>query len=185
MDSTNINKMLINIAKGAIYDKLYGANTIDKDDIVKKIPNLAKLAATFVTLTIDGELRGCIGTLVPNKAMLDDILINSQKAAFDDPRFDPLTKEEFEKIEVEISLLSPALEVKYQNFADLKTKIDIGHDGVIIRQGDKRATFLPQVWEQLPTFDQFFTHLFHKAGITDIEEYIEVFVYKVEKISEE
>ena len=182
MSNKELNKMLIEIARGAIYSKLYEKDIIDKEDLVKKFPNFLKRAATFVTLTINGNLRGCIGSLVAHQALLDDILTNAQKAAFSDPRFPPLTKDEFEKIKIEISLLSTPKEVQYTNFEDLRKKIRVGIDGVIIKQGGKQATFLPQVWEQLPNFDDFFTHLFHKAGITDIDSKIDVFLYQVEKI---
>ena len=184
-NSTNLNKLILNIARGAISDKLFGTKSIDKEDIIKKIPNFRKMGATFVTLTIDGNLRGCIGSLVPRRAMLDDILSNAQAAAFNDPRFPPLTKEEFDKIKIEVSILSQAVEIRYKNFKDLENKISKGNDGVIIRQGNKQATFLPQVWEQLPSFEDFMTHLFHKASITDLDTPIDVFVYQVEKIEEE
>ena len=177
-----IRKMLLEIAKGAIYSGLYNKVIIDKEDLVKKFPNFTKRAATFVTLTLDGELRGCVGSLVAHKTLLDDLTLNAYKAAFDDTRFSPLTKEEFERVEIEISLLSQPLEIRYKDIKDLESKINHGIDGVIIRQGNKQATFLPQVWEQLPNFDDFITHLFHKAGIIDIETPIEVFVYQVEKI---
>jgi AmmeMemoRadiSam system protein A len=182
MLENEIKKMLLEVAKGAIYSKLYNKQIIDKEDLVKKFPNFSKRAATFVTLTLDGNLRGCIGSLVAHKALLDDLTLNAYKAAFEDPRFSPLTCEEFEKIEVEISLLSQPLEIRYKDIADLKSKINIGIDGMIIRQKNKQATFLPQVWEQLPKFEDFLTHLFTKAGITDIETTVEVFVYQVEKI---
>ncbi len=182
MLENQIKQMLLEVAKGAIYSKLYNKEIIDKEELVKKFPNFTKRAATFVTLTLDGKLRGCVGSLVAHKALLDDLTLNAYKAAFDDERFEPLTKEEFERIEIEISLLSQPLEVKYHNLEDLKSKINTGIDGMILRQGDKQATFLPQVWEQLPEFEDFLTHLFQKAGITDLDTKIEVFVYNVEKI---
>ena len=185
MENNGINKMLIEIAKAAIYSKLNDEDIIDKNELVEKFPNFQKRAATFVTLTLDGKLRGCVGSLIAHKTLLDDLLINAAKAAFEDPRFKPVTKEEFEKIDIEISLLSQPLEIRYSSMSDLKSKINIGIDGVILRQGEKQGTFLPQVWEELPNFDDFIAHLFHKAGITEIETPIEVFVYQVEKIKAE
>lgn len=179
-----IKQMLIKIAQGVIYSKLYGEEIIDKNSLVQKVPNLTKRAATFVTLNLDGKLRGCIGSLIAHKSLIDDLTSNAYNAAFHDPRFPPLTKEEFENIELEISILSEALEVRYKDFEDLKSKINQGVDGVIIRQDQKQATFLPQVWEQLPDFEDFLSHLFHKAGITDLDTTVEVFVYQVEKITE-
>ena len=182
MIENEIKKMLLEIAKGAIYSKLYNKIIIDKEDLVKRFPNFSKRAATFVTLSLDGDLRGCMGSLVAHKTLLDDLTLNAYKAAFDDPRFTPLTKEEFERVEIEISILSQPLEIRYRDIKDLESKVNKNVDGMIIRQKDKQATFLPQVWEQLPKFDDFITHLFHKAGITDIDTPIEVFVYTVEKI---
>lgn len=177
-----IQNMLLSIARGAIYSELYKEEIISKDELVKKVPNLTKRAATFVTLNLNGNLRGCIGSLVAHRALIDDLISNAYAAAFKDPRFPPLTKEEFENIEIEISLLSQPLEIRYKDLEDLKSKINIGIDGMIIRQESKQATFLPQVWEQLPDFEDFLSHLFHKAGITDLDKPIEVFVYQVEKI---
>jgi len=103
MKNKNLNNMLIDIAKGAIYSKLYDKNIINKEELIEKFPNFLKRAATFVTITIDGELRGCIGSLIAHKALLDDILSNAVKAAFSDPRFPPLTKDEFKNIDIEKS----------------------------------------------------------------------------------
>ncbi len=182
MLENQIKQMLLEVVRGVIYGKLYNKVIIDKKELIKKFPNFSKRAATFVTLTLDGKLRGCIGSLVAHKALLDDLTLNAYKAAFDDPRFPPLNKDEFERVDVEISILSQPMEVIYINIEDLKSKVKVGVDGMIIRQKEKQATFLPQVWEQLPNFEDFLTHLFQKAGITEIETPIEVFVYQVEKI---
>ena len=177
-----IKKMLIEIARGSIYSGIHNELIIDKEELVEKFPNLQKRAATFVTLNLDGELRGCVGSLVAHKSLIDDLTLNAFKAAFDDKRFSPLSKNEFERVEIEISLLSQPLEIKFLDLKDLENKIQKNIDGVIVRQGDKQATFLPQVWEQLPKFDDFLAHLFHKAGITDLDTPLEIFVYQVEKI---
>ena len=120
-----LKKDLISLAKTAINDKLNNIHTIDVEGLLTKYPNLSKIGATFVTLTIHGELRGCMGVLIPHQKLLADIIINAQKAAFEDPRFTPLTQEEFKNIEIEISILSENLEIKYENLSDLKSKINI------------------------------------------------------------
>ena len=89
---------------------------------------------------------------------------------------------EIDKLQIEVSILSPQLEIKYASIKDMKSKIDIGNDGVFIRQGDKKATFLPQVWNDLPDFNDFLAHLFQQAGIIDLDTPIDVFVYKTEII---
>ena len=179
-----LNQDLLQLARQSINDKLNNTNTINKNELISKNPQLDENKATFVTLTLDGNLRGCIGTLVAHDKLFDDLVSNAQKAAFEDPRFQPLTQQEFEKVKVEISILSENIEIHFKDLKDLKSKINIGVDGMIIRQGQKRATFLPQVWEQLPDFEDFLTHLFHKAGITDLDSPLEIFVYQVEKYEE-
>ncbi len=178
-----LKNTIISLSKISIQDALNGTKSIDRTQILEEYPLLNENRATFVTLTIDGTLRGCIGTLVAHDKFFDDLVLNSRKAAFEDPRFPPLSRDEFEKVDIEVSILSPQVEIKYENLSDLKSKIDIGNDGVFIRQGDKRATFLPQVWKQLPDFNDFLTHLFAKAGIIQIDDPIDVFVYRVEEIS--
>jgi len=184
---SDIKKILIDLAKTSIYNKLNGINTINKDKFLEKLPNFEKKAATFVTLTINGTLRGCIGSLVPHASLFDDITTNAKKAAFEDPRFPQLSKKEFEKTKVEISLLSEAVQMKYKDFYDLKSKLIPNKHGVILRLGFNQATFLPQVWEQLPTFELFMSHLYQKAGL-DINEpnnkAPEIFTYTVEKIED-
>jgi len=186
MEIEAIGKLLIDLAKVSIFDKLNDKQTLKKEEFLEKLPNFSKNAATFVTLTIDGNLRGCIGTLVPHSSLYDDITSNAIKAAFDDPRFEPLTIDEFNKMKVEISLISPIVEMKYNNFKELREKIIPNEHGVVLKIDLHQATFLPQVWEQLPDFDTFIYHLYKKAGL-DIEKQTElpkIFTYTVQKIEE-
>ena len=186
MELETIGKLLIDLVKIAIYDKLNDTQTLKKEEFLQKLPNFERKAATFVTLTLDGKLRGCIGTLIPHNTLFDDLTSNAIKAAFEDPRFSPLTKEEFERLKVEISLIGPITPVSYYNFEDLRGKIKPHEHGVILRLNGKQGTFLPQVWEDLPEYDQFMIHLFHKAGIdpSQVEEAPEIFTYTVDKIIE-
>jgi len=186
MELEIIGKLLIDLVKISIFDTLNNKQTLNKKEFLEKLPSFEKKAATFVTLTLDGKLRGCIGTLIPHNTLFDDLTSNAIKAAFEDPRFTPLTKEEFEKLKVEISLIGPITSISYHNFEDLRGKITPNEHGVILRLGDKQGTFLPQVWEDLPEYDQFLIHLFHKAGIdpNTVKELPEIFVYTVDKIIE-
>lgn len=120
---------------------------------------------TFVTLKINNQLRGCIGNLTPSKSILDGVKENAAHAAFDDPRFHPLQKNEFDKIDIEISLLTEPKILEFKDPSDLLAKLRPGVDGVIIRRGMYSATFLPQVWEQLPDKEAFLDHLCQKAGM--------------------
>ncbi len=187
MEIEAIGKLLVDLVRVTIFDKLHDKHTLKKEEFLEKFPNFNKNAATFVTLTIDGNLRGCIGSLVPHTSLYDDLTSNALKAAFEDPRFQPLTQEEFEKVKVEISLISPIVEVKYKDFKDLKSKIEPNIHGVILKLGSFQATFLPQVWEEIPDFDMFMYHLYKKAGLEMIEENQapQIFTYTVEKIKEE
>lgn len=178
----NKNEILLKLAKDSISDKLNEVNTVNKEKLISQLSDFKLNAATFVTLTINGKLRGCIGALVAHQNLFDDLYQNARKAAFNDPRFAPLTEKEFKNTKIEISLLSEATRVSFTTIDDLKTKIQVGIDGLIIRQGNKQATFLPQVWEQLPTFEIFMQHLYTKAGITSLDKGLDVFKYQVEKI---
>ena len=160
---------------------------IDRDAMVREYPLLQEPIATFVTLNLHGELRGCIGSLTSRRPLIDDIIANAKAAAFHDPRFSPLTTSEYLHCSVEISLLTPPKELEYSDVADLKAKIRPGIDGVILKLGNHQATFLPQVWEQLPDFEQFFAHLCQKAGLYSdaLKEHPEIHIYQVEKAHDE
>ncbi len=175
--------LLLKIAKDAIKSNFEKID-LDVDALLKQEPKLKEQGAVFVTLTLDGDLRGCIGSLVAHRSLLDDLVYNAKVAAFDDPRFPPLSREEFEKVKIEISLLSTPEELTYLDIEDLKSKIRPNIDGVILKDGFHQATFLPQVWEQLPTFELFFEHLCQKAGLSkeSLLNYPQIFTYQVIKI---
>jgi hypothetical protein len=179
-----MNKTIKNLAILAINNKLNGVNIPSKYEIVKQYPEFVQKRATFITLKQQGRLRGCIGSLVAHRELYDDIINNAQSAAFKDPRFPPLTKDELDKTTLEISLLSEAILVPYDDIDDLKSKITIGKDGIILKLENKQATFLPQVWEDLPTFEIFFEHLCKKANLDGncLEKHPQIYKYQVEKI---
>lgn len=127
--------------------------------------DLKRLGATFVTLTQAGKLRGCIGTLEAWRALIDDLQSNARAAAFNDPRFAPLHAEELAHTQVEVSVLTPPEPLHFTNEADALAQLHPGEDGIILSDGRHRATFLPQVWAQLPTPKVFMAHLKHKAGL--------------------
>ncbi|RMH50327.1 MAG: AmmeMemoRadiSam system protein A, partial [Zetaproteobacteria bacterium] len=144
--------------------------------------------ASFVTLTTArGALRGCIGTLEAWRPLVDDVQANAQAAAFEDPRFPPLAVDELPRIRVEVSLLTPPESLPRMGRAELAAVVRPGIDGLIVRDAlGRRATFLPQVWEQLPGLDLFLAQLKLKAGIdpsTDDRELVWA-RYQVEKYRE-
>jgi len=138
---------------------------------------------TFVTLKIDGRLRGCIGSLTSNESIRTGITRNAVNAAFSDPRFPPLTANEFENVNIEISILTQPKPIEYTDYSDLVAKLRVNIDGVIIRKGRALATFLPQVWKQLQQPDVFLSHLCAKAGLSSDSwknTKLEVLTYQVQ-----
>ncbi|CAB1367974.1 AmmeMemoRadiSam system protein A [Denitratisoma oestradiolicum] len=128
-------------------------------------PTLHQPGACFVTLTRDGRLRGCIGSLEAHRPLGTDVEANAQAAAFRDPRFPPLALAELPTTRVEVSLLSPASPMDFEDEADALGRLRPGIDGVILAFRNHRATFLPQVWEDLPNPRLFLAHLKQKAGL--------------------
>lgn len=120
--------------------------------------------ATFVTLTQAGQLRGCIGSLEAWRTLDEDVKANARAAAFGDPRFPPLSKGEFARTRIEVSLLTPPTPLDFTDEADAIRQMRPGIDGMIFEYHGRRGTFLPQVWESLPDPRQFFAHLKQKAG---------------------
>ena len=154
--------------------------------LLERFPELGRQRATFVTLKLNGRLRGCIGSILPRRALIDDVIENARAAAFKDTRFSPLTPEEFPYITIEISLLTLPEALPWTDIADLRARLRPGIDGVILRFDGRQATFLPSVWEQLPDFDRFFQHLCLKAGLPAdcLRLHPEIYVYQAEKIEE-
>ncbi len=128
-------------------------------------PALATPGASFVTLTAGGALRGCIGQLEAVRALGEDVRANALAAAFADPRFMPLTVAEWPAIRVEVSVLGAVEFLACPTEEDCLRLITPGVDGVVLASGRRRATFLPQVWAQLPDPQEFIEHLLRKAGL--------------------
>ena len=188
MSGKDWKSLLPKIARMAIADA-FGAGGLTEEKIaalVSEYPELAEKRATFVTLHKHGRLRGCIGSILPVRPLIEDVIHNARAAAFEDSRFPPLQPEELDEIDIEISLLTVPQPLSYEDEADLRRKIRPGVDGVIIRLDGRQATFLPSVWEQLPDFDRFFAHLCLKAGLPAdcLRLHPEVHVYQAEKIVE-
>lgn len=122
--------------------------------------------ACFVTLTInEGDLRGCMGSLQQHRSLVEDVRDNACSAAFNDPRFTPLNPQELEKIKIEISVLSPLQEMQFTDEQNLLAQILPFEDGLVLQDGLNRGTFLPLVWEKLPSKQQFLSQLKLKAGL--------------------
>ena len=150
-------------------------------------PRLREPGATFVTLTRRGQLRGCIGALEAYQPLAEDVREHAIAAALEDYRFPPVRPEEVPELKIEISYLTPLQPLEYTSPEDLLRKLRPGVDGVVIRDGFRRATFLPQVWEKLPEPARFLDNLCLKMGAPRNlwrTKPLEVFTYQVEDFHE-
>jgi hypothetical protein len=174
-EKSNRGPVLIALARAAIAEKL----EIDFDPpFTEGVAWLKIKSASFVTLTKQGDLRGCIGTLDAYRPLIEDVRANAVAAAFHDPRFSPLRAGEFDSIRVEISVLSELEAMHAKSEAIACSKLVPDRDGVVLKYGSHRATFLPQVWKQLPEPETFLAHLKQKAGLAADFWHPEVLLYK-------
>ncbi len=180
-----LSSLYLQIARDAIKTRFNGL-TIDKQKLLALHSELGAKQATFVTLTLHKKLRGCIGSIIAHRPLIDDLIGNADAAAFHDPRFSPLSSEEFEEVKIEVSLLSHPRLVDYRDVDELSHIIRPNIDGVILRYENYQATFLPQVWEEIGDFESFFAHLGIKAGLgsNPLSFHPEIYTYQVEKIKE-
>lgn len=159
-EHTGHGEILLRLARGAIAEKFGGARIeLPAHDWLKQP------GATFVTLTQNGNLRGCIGSLAAYRPLGEDVCANALAAAFQDPRFPAMQPDELDRTRVEVSLLTPAQPMLFKNERDALAQLRPNIDGVIFEYDHYRSTFLPQVWEQLPTPEAFMTQLKRKAGL--------------------
>ena len=183
-------RILLALARKTIAEEL--GRTADPDhswSLAEALKDKAfsRRLATFVTLHLDGQLRGCIGTLTACEAVAENVRRNAINAAFQDPRFTPLAAAELAKIDIEVSVLTAPQPLAYGNGAYLPGCLRPGIDGVIIRKGLVAATFLPQVWDQLPHPEDFLARLCQKAGLPSRawqDNDLEVSIYQVQYFSE-
>jgi AmmeMemoRadiSam system protein A len=147
------------IAHGLSANKKLSVDPTDYSD------NLQQQRATFVTLNIQKQLRGCIGTLDAYQSLVADVAEHAYAAAFKDPRFPPVTSAEFGKLEIHISVLTPPVPVHFSSEQELVQQVRPGIDGLILEYKFNRGTFLPSVWESLPDTKDFLRHLKLKAGL--------------------
>ena len=129
-------------------------------DLKSMPPRLQQLGASFITLTENGDLRGCIGALEPYQPLADDVREHAVAAALEDPRFPPVSEDELNRIQIEVSRLTRPIPLEYKDADDLLSKLRPHVDGVILKDGySRRATFLPQVWEKIPNPSEFLNNL--------------------------
>lgn len=183
-------EILLKLARAAVSEAVGIPYTMDIDEMIKEHPWLKEKGASFVTLHTkeDELLRGCIGSIVAHRPLYEDIIHNANSAALKDPRFPRLTKEEFDQVTIEVSILTDPEEVSYSSIDELKSKIKVGKDGIILKHDSyHQATYLPQVWDQLPTFEVFFGQLCLKAGMNSdcLTLHPQIFTYQVEEYKDD
>ena len=179
-------KTLLRMAREAIEHRVKGKK-LPPIQTTSLTPNIQEQGASFVTLTIHGQLRGCIGALEAYQPLVDDVREHAVAAAFEDPRFPPLREDELSRIQIEVSRLTRPVPLKYKDADDLLSKLRPHIDGVIIKDGLRRATFLPQVWEKLPDPSEFMDNLCYKMGVAHQywrSNHLDVLVYQVEEFHE-
>ncbi len=156
--------LLLDLAKQSIQNGLLTGKPLPIN--VEDYPHeLQEKRATFVTLEINDQLRGCIGMLEAERPLVLDVVKNAFSAAFNDPRFPSLKDFEFERLQYHISVLQPAESMQFKSESELVSQMRPGVDGLILEEGSHRGTFLPSVWESLPDPYDFLIHLKHKAGL--------------------
>ena len=152
---------LLQVAREAIESELQP----DASPAAHTAACLSSRIASFVTLRRHGELRGCVGGLEPDAVLRLDLPRHARAAAFDDPRFPPLRLAELDGLRIEVSLLTPSATIDADTEADVLAALRPGVDGVILTAGNRRATFLPQVWHEIASATEFLRHLKLKAGL--------------------
>jgi AmmeMemoRadiSam system protein A len=180
-------QILVKLARQTIEERLNKRSIkVDPDSMVDSA--FKEKRGTFVTLTINKQLRGCIGNLDSTDPIVDGIERNAVNAAFRDPRFPPLKADELDRVDIEVSILTEPQPLEYRDSKDLLSKLRVNVDGVILRKGSASATFLPQVWEQLPQPEKFLSHLCSKAGLpadTWKKGNLDILTYQVQCFEEE
>ena len=157
---------------------------LDKNSLT---PVLLENGASFVTLTINDNLRGCIGALEAYQPLAEDVREHAVAAALEDPRFRPVEENELSRIRLEVSRLTAPHPLEYSSGEDLLAKLRPHVDGVILKDGHRRATFLPQVWEKIPNPADFLDHLCDKMGARSNlwrDKQLQVYIYQVEEFHE-
>ena len=178
---------LVKLARQTIAERLgKRSGKVDQESMTDSV--FKEKRGTFVTLTINKQLRGCIGNLDSTDSIVDGIERNAVNAAFRDPRFPALKANELDRVDIEVSILTDPQPLEYRDSKDLLSKLRVNVDGVILRKGAFSATFLPQVWEQLPQPEEFLSHLCTKAGLpsdTWQKGHLEILTYQVQYFEEE
>ena len=177
---------LLSLARATVVATVQGAHPSPLD--LASVPGrLRDPGASFVTLLRSGALRGCLGSLNAERALAEDVRQHSIAVCASDYRFPPVGPDEIPELGVEIAVLGPTRRLHYQNPEELAGRLRPGIDGVLLQSGARRATFLPKVWERVPSPEEFLGLLCRKAGLDDNlwrRELLEISIYSVEIFQE-
>jgi hypothetical protein len=179
-------KFLMELARKTV-TRVVNGEKMPEADAAGLSENLRTARACFVTLTKNNDLRGCIGSIFPEEPLYQAVPGRARAAALEDPRFPPVRSEELKDIQIEISVLTIPRRLDFKSPDDLVQKLRPNIDGVVLIMGSRQATFLPQVWEQIPDKNDFLNHLAEKAGLSASawqEEGTSVLIYQVEAFKE-
>lgn len=155
-------RQLVDIARQAITDYF---TDINQPPILRQYPeSMRQLGACFVTLEVNQQLQGCLGSIIAHTPLVEEVYHKARSAAYQDYRFSPLTTPQLSQLTIEVSVLSPLKTIAFEQEQDLVHYLDHHPVGVMLTEGSRRAVFLPQVWEQLPTTKEFLRHLKIKGG---------------------
>lgn len=179
-------QFLLHLAREAMEHAVRGRK-LPPLDVNSLPPHLRENGASFVTLTIQSELRGCIGALEAYQPLAEDVREHAIASALEDPRFHPVVESELNRIQLEVSRLTAPQLLEYSSSEDLLLKLNPHVDGVILKDGHRRATFLPQVWEKIPNPENFLDQLCAKMGAPKNlwrSAKLQVYVYQVEEFDE-
>lgn len=178
---------LLRLARAALENAVRGKQLPELDE-ARLTPLLRADGASFVTLTIRGDLRGCIGALLPYQPLAADVREHAVGAGLEDYRFPPVSVGELSRIHIEVSRLTVPQPLVYRDADDLLSRLRPGIDGLILTDGSRRSTFLPQVWEKLPDPDSFLSNLCAKMGAAPNlwrHKHLDAKIYQVEEFQEQ
>ncbi|MBU0546319.1 AmmeMemoRadiSam system protein A [Patescibacteria group bacterium] len=185
MFTTNDKKYILDLARRSIEYYFGNKSLMQMEENELSSPELVEERSCFVTLTIDDDLRGCIGHVEAIQPLYLDIIENAVAAAFNDQRFRPLSEKEFALTEIEVSVLTKPKKLDFSSSEDLLKKLRPGIDGVVLRLGNYGATYLPQVWEDFADKESFLNSLCLKAGLNENDwenPDLEIMTYQAEII---
>jgi AmmeMemoRadiSam system protein A len=180
-------KILLRLAREAMERGVRGED-LPPLDLASLPVSLREECCSFITLTVHGLLRGCIGSLDAYQSLVEDVREHAIAAALKDPRFPPVQEGEIKEIRIEVSRLTRPISLEYRDANDLLLKLRPHLDGVVLRDDPyRRATFLPQVWEKIPDCEEFLNNLCYKMGLEPDawrHNHFEVLTYQVEDFHE-